>query len=502
MDGLQFAKPDPTKGHLWPRFIVLRLIGVWFFSAFYSLDSQIRGLIGEHGILPCNETLRELATQLGLARYWAAPTLLWIWSSDRALTYLWIAGMVASVALVLNLWPKAAVAIATVFFLSFIAVGRAFASYQSDGMLLSAGFCAFFFAPAGIAPGLGQRDPPSRISLFALQWLWFCVYFGSGVVKVLSGDEQWRNLTAMDHYYENGPLPAWPGWYVQELLPHWFHAATAAATLALELVFSFLLFLPRRAGLTLFFVATSFQVGIILTANYAFLNYLILTLGILLLDDAAFARIGLTVTRSASTGEGRKPPWQRVAAVLALAVYFYVSGFLLLSRVFPFLRRLPEAPVTALEPFRIANAYGLFAVMTRARYEIEFQGSADGVSWTPYLFRYKPQALDQAPGIYAPYQPRFEWNLWFASLADWRRDPWVLQTEARLLEGVPSVLALFEDDPFGGKPPRQVRTVRYQYWFTTPQERRATGNWWRREALGPYAPALQRDQSGRIERVP
>jgi hypothetical protein len=75
-----------------------------------------------------------------------------------------------------------------------------------------------------------------------------------------------------------------------------------------------------------------------------------------------------------------------------------------------------------LEPFRIANQYGLFAVMTRGRYEIEFQGSNDNLAWTPYPFRYKPQALDAAPGLYAPYQPRFDWNLWFASLGEWRQN--------------------------------------------------------------------------------
>ena len=37
------------------------------------------------------------------------------------------------------------------------------------------------------------------------------------------------------------------------------------------------------------------------------------------------------------------------------------------------------APVALLEPLRIANQYGLFAVMTRGRYEIEFQGSNDGI---------------------------------------------------------------------------------------------------------------------------
>ena len=39
---------------------------------------------------------------------------------------------------------------------------------------------------------------------------------------------------------------------------------------------------------------------------------------------------------------------------------------------------LPTEPIVALQPFRIANEYGLFAVMTPNRYEIEFQGSNDG----------------------------------------------------------------------------------------------------------------------------
>jgi hypothetical protein len=79
--------------------------------------------------------------------------------------------------------------------------------------------------------------------------------------------------------------------------------------------------------------------------------------------------------------------------------------------------------------------------MTHERYELEFQGSTDGQNWTPYAFRYKPQDVHKAPGIYAPYQPRFEWDLWFASLGNWRNYPWVVQTEERLLRGEPDVLA-------------------------------------------------------------
>ena len=160
---------------------------------------------------------------------------------------------------------------------------------------------------------------------------------------------------------------------------------------------------------------------------------------------------------------------------------------------------LPTSPVMALEPFRIANRYGLFAVMTRGRYEIEFQGSNDGENWIPYKFSYKPQALNAAPGIYAPYQPRFDWNLWFASLGSWRDYPIVANTEVQLLSNDKDVLALFADNPFEKLPPHKVRAVLWQYWFTSMEEKRKSGMWWRRQLLGSYAPTLETGADGKIK---
>ena len=141
-----------------------------------------------------------------------------------------------------------------------------------------------------LRPGFGPTHPPSRASLFLLQWEWFRIYFESGVVKILSGDPEWRHFTAMDEYYQNGPLPTWIGWYVQHL-PHWFHASTVYATLALELGLVWMLFLPRRWRIVCFFIVTPWQIGVILTANYTFLNYLVLALGVLLLDDRFVLRL-------------------------------------------------------------------------------------------------------------------------------------------------------------------------------------------------------------------
>jgi len=155
-------------------------------------------------------------------------------------------------------------------------------------------------------------------------------------------------------------------------------------------------------------------------------------------------------------------------------------------------------PAHVLAPLRVADSYGLFAVMTAARYEIEFQGTLDGSHWVPYRFRCKPQDPGEAPGIYAPYQPRFEWNLWFASLEDWQGNPWVGQAEIALLEREPAVMALFREDPFAGAAPKAVRTVRWQYWFTDRATRRATGSWWRRENLGAFAPTVERGPNGEV----
>jgi lipase maturation factor 1 len=503
-------------GHLWPRWIFLRGLGLIYFSAFYSLYFQIKGLIGPNGILPAVDYLQLVTASLHGKRFWFAPSLLWFGAGNHALMALCWGGLIAAALAILNLWPRVSLALCFVFFLSFISVAQDFSSYQSDGMLLEAGFIALFFAPPGLRPALGSSNPPSRASLFLLQWEWFRIYFESGVGKLASGDVSWRTLRAMDDYYQNGPLPTWIGWYVQHL-PHWFHASATAYTLLTETLIVWMLFLPRRWRIACACIVTPFEISILLTANYTFLNYLVLLLGILLLDDRTMEwllprRVQLFIARgqvnvtvdAASDQTGPSFEWRKIMSAagmlmsaVCLGLIFYSATAQLLFKLAPSVP-IPEAPVRWLDPFRIANRYGLFEVMTHERYEIEFQGSNDGKNWIAYPFRYKPQAIDRAPGIYAPYQPRFEWNLWFASLGSWREYRFVVWTEERLLKNDPDVLALFTENPFAEAPPKQVRAVIYQYWFTDLKTKHATGNWWRREVLGDYAPGLEREPDGKI----
>ncbi len=502
-----FGPNTAQPGYLAARWFFLRSLGLIFFSAFYSLVFQIRGLIGPQGILPAQSYLAEVARVFGGRRFWFAPSVFWWSANDRALLAVCIVGMLVSVLLALNIHPRGMLAVCLVAFLSFISTAQDFASYQSDGMLLEAGFISLFFAPAGWRPRRGDTDPPSRAGRFLLLWLMFRIYFESGIAKILGHDPEWRDFTAMDQYYQNGPLPTWIAWYAQHL-PHWFHAATAFLTLLLELFLIFAVFLPRRPRILLFFLITPWQIGIILTSNYAFLNYLVLVLGFLLLDDQFLARFlpaGPRLTApsldtspaQASRPAGWKAQTRLWVQAFFLSWVFYATSVLLLSmltRQVP----LPALPARVLEPFRFANDFGLFAVMTRDRYEIEFQGSRDGQSWTAYPFRYKPQDLNAPPRIYAPYQPRFDWNLWFASLGSWREYTFVVRVEQRLLANEPDVLSLFARNPFPGQPPQQVRAVLWQYWFTDWKEKHEQGLWWRRQQMGLYAPALERESDGKI----
>ncbi len=508
-----FDSDRGAANRLIPRWLFLRALGLIYFSAFFPLLFQIRGLIGPNGILPARDFLQAVAQSLGhVSRVWYAPTLFWFSSGNQMLIAVCWIGMAASQFLVFNLWPRATLAICFVCFLSFVSAAQDFSGYQSDGMLLEAGFIALFFAPPGLRPGLGLAHPPSRASLFLLQWEWFRIYFESGAVKLLSGDPQWRNFTAMDEYYQNGPLPTWIGWYVQHF-PHWFHAGSVYATLALELGLVWMFLLPRRWRIVCFFIVTPWQIGVILTANYTFLNYLVLVLGVLLLDDQWFKRWAPRVSSllqdaGADSAAPAIPPsalratLKTIKLSLASAMLLWVFYVTTVTMLWMFWRMpLPTQPIVALEPFRIANRYGLFAVMTRGRYEIEFQGSNDGQNWTTYPFAYKPQDVSKPPRIYAPYQPRFDWNLWFASLGSWRDYPIVLNTEVRLLAGDKDVLALFAGNPFPQGAPHEIRAVLWQYWFTSSAEMRMTGAWWRREKLGLYAPTLEREADGKISAI-
>jgi lipase maturation factor 1 len=257
-------------------------------------------------------------------------------------------------------------------------------------------------------------------------------------------------------------------------LPQAFQRFSAGAVLFIELGLPWLIWLPRRPKLAAFAGFILLQLLIGLTGNYGFFNLLTVGLCLFLLDDSVL---------------GRRPPASlphgRLGALAAAAIFF-LGGVQLLEllarRRAAFL--LPVERAAA--PFRSVNNYGLFAVMTTTRVEIEIEGSADGRTWKAYGFKWKPGPLDRRPGFVAPLQPRLDWQMWFAALGSLRGNPWLMNLLGRLLQGSPDVLGLMAENPFPDGPPRYVRALAYRYRFTGGKE----GGWWKRELLGPYSPVV------------
>ncbi|MGD0614202.1 MAG: lipase maturation factor family protein, partial [Verrucomicrobiota bacterium] len=240
--------------------------------------------------------------------------------------------------------------------------------------------------------------------------------------------------------------------------------------------------------------------------NYGIFNLLTLALCLTLLDDAALHR-WLSKRRTEPAPEdvsaaqesgGKSASHSRVLcwpayATLPVAALVACTSCVQLFGMFGVLLPGPE-PVLAvyrlLLPLRSFNNYGLFSVMTTSRLEIILEGSNDGVQWEAYEFRYKPGEPRNRPRFVAPHQPRLDWQMWFAALGDYRRNPWLVNFCIRILEGSPEPAALLAHNPFPGTPPRYVRALVYEYHFTDPATRRSTGDWWRRDYKGIYLPPI------------
>ena len=475
---------DDDGEHLWARWILLRALGFFFLSAFLSLAPEVHSLVGPAGILPADAYLHSLSAAKGALAFASAPSLLWVRCDDAALTALVLVGIVSSMLLLLNLLPRASAVVSAIVLLSFMNAAPALSHSQPDGILVETGFLGALFAPRGLRPRLGATFPPTRIAYLLLLLEWFRVYFGSGLAKLLT-DPSWRDLSAMSDYFDRGPLPTWLAWFASQL-PRAFHVAMTAATLAIEIPLVIMAVVTPRIRPHVFAVTSIFQVGILLTANHGTLNYLILSLGVVLLDDRFLARLRLPQSQNLDTNP-RSSGIRIVHAGCAIAVvYAAIAG------IAPLRLGWFGLPARALAKFRIGQPFNLYSRMPAERHEVEFQGSADGATWTAYKFRYKPQDELRKPPFVAPYHPRFDTYLWYcAQEAEWTRCPLAAPTGTLLLRNDPRVLALFADNPFAAAPPRFVRTMKVRYRFTTAAEKKASGAWWAREAVGTFGPILE-----------
>jgi hypothetical protein len=488
-------------------------------SAFLSLAVQVDGLFGSRGIAPAALLLARTRELRGSAAWLERPTLLWLGASDGALHALCAAGVALAAALAAGIAPRLALAGLWALYLSLVSIGGIFLRYQWDALLLETGLLAVFVAPGGWLPFRRPWTPPHPLAIWLPRFLLFKLMFLSGAAKLLSGDPTWRGLTALRFHFETQPLPTWSSWLAHEL-PDALQRATTLATLAIEFGVPWLVFAGRRGRLVACAAFAGLQLVIAATGNYGFFNLLTLALCVTLLDDATLARclperLREAVLRpeaaSASAADAagvaaRAPaavaPRTTLPARARRAAFGVAAGGLLLVSALSLLDRLGLAlprpgALFALQrrlaPFQVASAYGLFAVMTTERPEIEILGTDDGRTWRTYVFRYKPGPLERAPRFAPLHLPRLDWQMWFAALDRCQDSPWLAGLFTRLLEGEPRVLELFAGNPFPERPPRFLRTDLYRYRFAPPGERA----WWRREPLGRFCPVVELAQ-GRL----
>ena len=476
------------------RALFARLVGLVYGLAFLSLWGQIDGLIGSGGILPVADYLDNVRMHLGGAAYWRLPTLCWLSASDTVLHLLCGGGFLVAVLIALGIAPAPMLCLAWLFYLSLVVAGQAFLSFQWDILLLETGFLAIFFAPLEFKPRKVWTAPPSLLVLWLLRWLLFRLMFSSGLVKLLSRDPSWSEFTALNYHYETQPLPAWTSWYAHQL-PEYMQMMSVAAMFSIELVVPFAVFAPRRVRLWACALLLALQVLIGLTGNYGFFNLLTAVLCLVLLDDQALRRLPVFGNLPV-VGPGRI--WPRWVLFPIAMIILTLSG-MRMGYTTQLIADWP-APLrqfqTWMQPFHLASNYGLFAVMTTQRPEIVVEGSDDGQIWRAYEFEWKPGRVDRAPQFIQPHMPRLDWQMWFAALRSYKSYPWYLQFMMRLLQGAPQVLDLLAHNPFPDRAPRYLRARLYQYHFTTWQERRESGIWWRRDEQGLYCPVLSLRQNG------
>jgi predicted DCC family thiol-disulfide oxidoreductase YuxK len=473
--GRDYAPPR----HDWISFLFLRALGLIYLSAFVSFAVQAVGLIGNHGILPLAELVKFIGSSAGIERFFIMPMLFWIDASDLAIRLVCWGGAGFALLLIFNVLPRLSLLMLYVLYLSLLYAGQTFMSFQWDTFLLEAGFLSLLLSFA--------RTP----GIWLLRWLLFRFMFMSGMVKLLSDDPNWWNLSALSYHFFTQPLPTPLAWYAAHLPPAVLRAATATMFLV-ELAVPFLIFCPRRLRFIAGFGILLLQACIVLTGNYNWFNLQTMLLCLLLFDDAALRNC--LPRRWLSALPERRPPHSSKAATVVVSAWGLV---LMLVSLVQMEARFGGSPPAALrevdqliEPARMVSAYGLFAVMTTERDEIVIEGSDDGVQWREYEFKYKPGDPARRPPWNIPHQPRLDWQMWFAALDEPRRVHWFPRLMQRLLENEPTVTALLKKNPFADKAPQYVRAQFYAYTFSSAEELRQ-GLWWQRRPLGLYFPVVR-----------
>ena len=469
-----------ARGYWLTRLLLDRGIALICLVAFLVALNQFKPLLGERGLLPVSLFVKQVP-------FSESPSLFYLFPRDIAFTLAaWLGVALSCLALAgiasRYTWSHVVVwAAIYLLYLSFVNVGQTFYAFGWESILLEACFFAIFLG--------GSRVVPHAAPVWLFRWLLFRIMFGAGLIK-LRGDSCWRDLTCLHYYYETQPMPNPLSWFFH-WAPQWMNKGGVAFNHFAELIVPFFYFLPQPIAGIAGLITIVFQLSIIISGNLSWLNWLTLILAFSTLD----AKFLSALARHAPVLHAGSPATYWVNCVLA--------GAVVLMSIPVIVNMLSSRQVmnTNFNSLHLVGTYGAFGSITRTRFEVVVEGTADSVitpatRWREYQFKGKPGDIAYCPPQIAPYHLRLDWLMWFAAMSGYQDYPWFVNFVAKLLEGDRDVLSLLRANPFTDKPPHYVRASLYEYHFTTPEVHRHTGAWWSRTLSGPYFPPVSLENPG------
>ncbi len=461
------------------RLLIERGLGAIYLVGFLVGLRQFPALCGERGLEPAPRFL-------AVVPFLRAPSLFHLRYSDRLLRATAALGAVISALVVVGAVSAAPLPVTMLawfvlwaLYQSIVNVGGTFYGFGWETLLLEAGFLAIFLGNAATAPLWPV--------LLLFSWLAFRVEFGAGLIK-LRGDSCWRDLSCMDHHHETQPMPNPLSWFAHRA-PRAFHRLEAVGNHIAQLLLPFALFLPQPFASLAAVLMIATQLYLVVTGNYAWLNWVTVVALAAGLSDAALLGV-VPALPAPGAVESAPVPFQAMAlavTVLVLALSYWPVRNMLSSR---------QRMNASFDPFHLVNTYGAFGSVTRSRYEVVVEATdahaltADTV-WREYEFKGKPGDPRRMPPQVAPYHLRLDWLMWFIPISPRYGEGWFVRFLVRLLEADRPTLRLLRSAPFADARPTFVRARLFLYRFTTWRERRETGGWWVREPVMEYVPPMR-----------
>lgn len=454
------------------REVLQRGVAAIYVVAFLSTFAQFPALLGEHGLLPAPRFLARSGAR-------RQPTIFrFVRYSDRLLRGMCATGTVLGIALVAGLpqlgppWvPLVCFLAMWAAYLSIVSVGQTFYAFGWESLLLEAGFTVAW---------LGSIETATPITVIVLiRWLVFRLEFGAGMIK-MRGSREWRDLTALQFHHETQPMPG-PFSRLAHLLPKRVHHLEVLGNHFAQLIVPWFLFAPQPVASIAAGLIVLTQLWLVVTGNFAWLNWLTIVLAFAAIDDRVVHAI--IPAWPASDAPDGMPLWWGIPVLLVSALIVWLSW-----RPLRNLFSRHQLMNASFNRWHLVNAYGAFGTVTRERLEIVVEGTESEDpgkqgGWLAYEFRGKPGDPARRPRQFAPYHLRLDWLMWFLALGA-PDGGWFEALLRRLLEADRATLRLLRADPFEGRRPRWVRAVAYRYRFASREERGETGLIWMREPVG------------------